>query len=109
MDGEPSGVLYGGVYIPKISFQRVFSVERIGASSMEYQIHRAHRFVHAVGDGQPGLGDLTAWVWCTGADGSPSSADGINDVGTGGIQDGFGLGKSGLDEGAITQQRGRTR
>ena len=109
MDGEPSGVLYGRVNIPKTAFQRVLPVERIGAGSMEYQIHRAHRFVHTVGNGQPGLSDLTAWVWYAGADGFPGSADSIDDVGTGGIEDGFGLGQPGLDEGTVTQQCGRTR
>ena len=109
MARKTSGMLDGGVDIPKMALQRVLPVQRIGAGSMEHQIHRAHRFVHAVGNGQPGLSDLTAWVWYAGADGFPCSADSIDDVGMGCIEDGFGLGQPGLDEGTVTQQCGRTR
>ena len=98
MDWEPSGVLYGRVNIPKIAFQRVLPVEGIGAGRMEYQIHRAHRFVHAVGDGQPGLSDLAAWVRYPATDRFPGGPDRVDDVGAGCTEDGFGLGQPGLDE-----------
>lgn len=75
---------------------------------MEHQVHGAHRFVHAVGNGQPGPGDLTTRVRYTRADGFPGGADGVNDIGTGCTKDGFSLGYPGLDEGTVTQQCGGT-
>ena len=103
MDGKPSSVLDGGVNIPKISLQWIFPIECVGASGMEHEINHAHRFVHAVSNGEPRLSDLPSRIRYTSTHGFPGSANSVDNIGTRCIQDGFSLAYLALDQGSIAQ------
>src|SRR5438093_410090 len=98
---QAGGMLHGGMDIPKVPLQPILAVDRVGASSVEHAIDGPDRFVHAVGNRQTGLGDLAARVWHASAHGLPGCPDGLEHIGAGRAEDGFGFGHPRLYQGTI--------
>ena len=103
VDGQTGGMLHSRMDIPKVPLQSILAVDAVGASSMEQAVNHPHRFVHAMGNGQPCLGDLAARIRHTGTHGLPGCPGGCEHIGTGRAEDGFGFGYLRLDQSTVME------
>src|SRR5262252_5287238 len=101
VDGQASRMLHSGMDIPKVPLQSVLAVDGVGAGGMKQAVNHSHRFMHAVGNGQPGLGDLAARIGHTSAHGLPRRLNSREYIGACSTEDGFSLGYLRLHQGAI--------
>ena len=101
VDGQSGGMLHGRVDITKVPLQLILAVDAVGACGMEQAVNHPHCCVHAVRNGEPCLGNLTARIGYASAHGLPGCLDGCDNIGPSGAEDSFGFGYLRLDQGAV--------